>query len=119
MATKKYLDYNGLSYFFSKLKTLINNSKTEVDITRSATVTTSTIADNSTITVPRYKVGNNSLQVYVLGEKLIKASSTAGTNGHYTEVGTTGAISTQIKLANIGQSIPKGTPIEFVVFGNY
>ena len=50
---------------------------------------------------------------------MIKASSTAGTNGHYTEVGNTGAISTQIKLANIGQSIPKGTPIEFVVFGNY
>lgn len=119
MATKKYLDYNGLSYFFSKLKSLIDANKSEVDITRSVTITTSAIADNSTITVPRYKVGNDSLQVYVLGEKLIKASSTAGTNGHYTEVGTAESISTQIKLANIGQSIPKGTPIEFVVFGNY
>lgn len=119
MATKKYLDYNGLSYFFLKLKEMIQESSGELTINRSVTITTAAIADNSTITVPKYKVGNNSLQVYVLGEKLIKATSTSGTNGHYTEVGTTGNTSTQIKLANIGQSIPKGTPIEFVVFGSY
>lgn len=116
MATKKYLDYNGLSYFFSKLKSLLSK---QTKISRSVTITTAAIADNSTITTPRYQVGNNSLEVYVLGEKLIKASSSTGSDGHYTEVGSSGGTSTQIKLANIGQSIPKGTPIEFVVRGTY
>lgn len=116
MATKKYLDYNGLSYFFQKLKPLISN---QAKITRSVTITTEEIADNSTIDTPAYQVGNNSLEVYVLGEKLILASSSTGSDGHYTEVGNTGSTSNQIKLANIGQSIPKGTPIEFIVYGTH
>lgn len=113
----KYLDYNGLSYFFQKMKTLINNRLGKV---QEHIITTSTIADNSTITSPiKYEVGNDSLEVYLMGEKLVKADPDHGVDGHYLEVGTKGSVSTQIKLYNIGQSIPKGIVIEFVVDGNY
>lgn len=46
----------------------------------------------------KYKVGAGVLDVYLNGERLIKSSDEAGTDGHYTEVGTAGATSNQIKL---------------------
>ena len=82
------------------------------------TILTSAIEDNSTITIPlTYQVGNNSLQVYVLGERLIKVDGNK--DGHYKEVGTAGSTSNQIQLNNIGQSIPVGTVISYVVTGDY
>ena len=82
------------------------------------TILTSAIADNSTITIPlTYQVGNNSLQVYVLGERLIKVDGNK--DGHYKEVGTAGSTSNQIQFNNIGQSIPVGTVISYVVTGDY
>lgn len=82
------------------------------------TILESAIEDNSTITIPvTYQVGNNSLEVYVLGERLVKVDGNK--DGHYTEVGTTGKTSNQIQLHNIGQSIPVGTVITYVVTGDY
>lgn len=82
------------------------------------TILESAIEDNSTITIPiTYQVGNNSLEVYVLGERLVKVDGDK--DGHYTEVGTTGQTSNKIQLHNIGQSIPVGTVITYVVTGDY
>lgn len=46
----------------------------------------------------KYKVGARVLDIYLNGERLIKSSDEAGTDGHYVEVGTAGATSNQIKL---------------------
>ena len=82
------------------------------------TILESAIEDNSTITIPvTYQVGNNSLEVYVLGERLVKVDGDK--DGHYTEVGTTGQTSNQIQLHDIGQNIPVGTVITYVVTGDY
>ena len=82
------------------------------------TILESAIEDNSTITIPvTYQVGNNSLEVYVLGERLVKVDGDK--DGHYTEVGTAGQTSNKIQLHNIGQSIPVGTGITYVVTGDY
>lgn len=44
-----------------------------------------TISNGYTVTLPvKYQVGNNSLELYLSGEKLIKQEGTA--DGHYTEV---------------------------------
>lgn len=82
------------------------------------TILDTAIEDNSTITIPvTYQVGNNSLEVYVLGERLVKVDGNK--DGHYTEVGTAGQTSNQIQLHDIGQSIPVGTVIMYVVTGDY
>lgn len=53
----------------------------------------------ATVTLPNsYKVGAGVLDVYLNGERLIKSSDEAGTDGHYAEVGTAGATSNQVKL---------------------
>lgn len=50
------------------------------------------------VTLPcNYKVGAEVLDVYLNGERLVKADST-DTEGHYYEVGTNGAISNKIKI---------------------
>lgn len=78
----------------------------------------SEIEDNSTITVPfNYQVGNNSLEIYVFGERLVKVEGDK--DGHYTEVGEEGTTSNQIQLHDIGQNIPVGTVITYVVTGDY
>lgn len=64
----------------------------EAEIMNTISTGTVTIASGTTITngyevtLPiKYEVGNNSLTLYLAGEKLIKA--TDDTDGHYTEVG--------------------------------
>lgn len=82
------------------------------------TILDAEIEDNSTITIPvTYEVGNNSLEVYVLGERLVKVDGDK--DGHYTEIGETGSLSNQIQLHNIGQNIPVGTVIMYVATGKY
>lgn len=82
--------------------------------------TTAEIADNSQITVPlSYQVGNGSLLVFCLGEKLIKADPDNNIDGHYIEIGNSGAMSNKIQLYNIGQSVPIGTAFEFMVPSGY
>lgn len=79
-----------------------------------ATITTSTtIAQNTDYTIPlNYCVGNNSLEIYYMGEKLIKGT-------HYIEVGTAGAVSNKIQFYNWGQAVPANRTIEFIVKGVY
>lgn len=82
------------------------------------TIVDTPIEDNSIITIPlNYQVGNNSLEVYVFGERLVKVDGDK--DGHYTEIGDNGSISNQIQLHDIGQSIPIGTVITYVVTGDY
>ena len=78
------------------------------------TITTQeTIAENTDYTIPlNYKVGADVLEVYYMGEKLIKGT-------HYIEVGNTGAISNTIQFYNWGQDVPANRTIEFVVRGVY
>lgn len=117
MAVKEYLDKGGLSYFFSKLKVYI---KGMLGVKQAHWTTTTEIADNSEITIPlKYEVGNDSLSVYCMGEKLVKADPANSLDGHYIEVGTTGGVSTKIQLYNIGQSVPVGITFEVVVHGIY
>lgn len=60
---------------------------------------TADTAKGATVTLPNsYKVGAGVLDVYLNGERLIKSSDEAGTDGHYVEVGTAGATSNQVKL---------------------
>lgn len=60
---------------------------------------TADTAKGATVTLSKkYKVGAGVLDVYINGERLIKSSDEAGTDGHYVEVGEAGAVSNQIKL---------------------
>ena len=97
--------------------TNLNNIENELELLytiQTSTVTTSTtIAENTDYTIPlNYKVGDNSLEVIYMGEKLIKGT-------HYIEVGNTGAVSNTIQFYNWGQSVPTGRTIEFIVRGVY
>ena len=75
--------------------------------------TTEQIAQNTNYTIPiNYHVGDNSLEVYYQGTKLIK-------NEHYIEVGTEGETSNIIQFYNWGQSVPTDRLIEFRVKGVY
>lgn len=83
-------------------------------------ITEQEIPDNSELDIPlKYQVGNGSLQVYFMGEKLIKAKPEDNIDGHYIEVGEVGAISQKIQFYQIGTTIPTGMKIEFVVSSGY
>lgn len=71
------------------------------------------------ITIPcYYKVGEDVLDVYLNGERLIKSSDDAGTDGHYREIGDTESISNKIKTTT-DWSLSKGDVISLVVRGDY
>lgn len=71
------------------------------------------------ITLPcYYKVGEEVLDVYLNGERLLKSSDDAGTDGHYREIGTTGSISNKIKTTT-DWSLATGDVLELVVRGEY
>ena len=81
--------------------------------THTTLTTTTPIAENTNYTIPlNYKVGSNTLDIYYMGEKLVK-------NEHYIEVGESGAVSNIIQFKDWGQSVPKDRIIEFVVRGEY
>lgn len=65
-----------------------------------------------------YKVGQDTLDVYLNGEKLIKSSDAVGTDGHYQEIGETNSISNQMKTTT-DWSLETGDILEFVVRGDY
>lgn len=91
-------------------KVKISKLKTE---THTTLTTTAPIPENTNYTIPlNYKVGSNVLEIYYMGEKLVK-------DEHYIEVGETGAISNIIQFKDWGQSVPKDRIIEFVVKGEY
>lgn len=71
------------------------------------------------ITIPcYYKVGEEVLDVYLNGERLLKSTDDAGTDGHYQEVGDTGSISNKIKTTT-DWSLATGDVLELVVRGEY
>lgn len=92
--------------------------KKDVIINRNVIVTTAEIPQNTDYTIPiPYKVGNNSLEVYYMEDKLVK--TTDDLEGHYKEVGEVGSISNKIQFDRWGQAVPINRTIEFIVRGNY
>ena len=80
---------------------------------------TTAVAAGGTYTLPaKYEVGNESLDVYLNGERLIACSNTSDTLGHYYEVGTSGSSSSSIKLTS-DWSLAVGDVIECVIRGIY
>ena len=63
-----------------------------------------------------YKVNAGVLDVYLNGEKLIKSSDDAGTDGHYCEIGTNGSISNKIKSTS-DWNLESNDTLEFIVRG--
>ena len=57
-------------------------------------------------------MGADVLDIYYMGEKLIKGT-------HYIEVGNDGTVSNTIQFYNWGQSVPAERTIEFIVRGVY
>lgn len=90
------------------LLALIGNKTT---INRVVVVTSTEIAENTNYTIPlSYTVGDNSLEIFYMGEKLVK-------DEHYIEVGNEGEVSSIIQFYDWGQSVPVDRLIEFVVRG--
>ena len=71
------------------------------------------------ITLPcYYKVGEEVLDVYLNGERLIKSTDDTGTDGHYVEVGTADSISNKIKTTT-DWNLAEGDVLDLVVRGDY
>lgn len=71
------------------------------------------------ITLPcYYKVGEEVLDVYLNGERLIKSNDDSGTDGHYREVGITGSISNKIKTTT-DWNLEADDVLDLVVRGEY
>lgn len=89
-------------------------TKSNLQKIQKATITTTTeIAENTNYTIPlNYKVGADVLDIFYMGEKLIKGT-------HYIEVGNDGEVSNTIQFYNWGQAVPSGRTIEFIVRGVY
>lgn len=86
----------------------LTEHKYHLDITENITAMTN-------ITLPfYYKVGENCLDVYYTGERLIR--NTINVEGHYNEIGEEGNISNQIQ---VGWDITEGRYFDFVVRGEY
>lgn len=82
--------------------------KITADTEKGATVT---ISNN-------YKVDAGVLDIYLNGERLVKSSDEAGTDGHYVEVGEEGTISNQIKLTS-DWNLNTGDNLEIIVRGEW
>lgn len=65
-----------------------------------------------------YKVGNNVLDVFYNGERLLLSSDEQGTNGHYCEVGEANSISNVIKTT-IDWKCKTNDYFEFIIRGEY
>ena len=97
----------------NEIKRVVNENADEIIEAKSIINTTTEIAENTNYTIPlNYKVGSDVLDIYYMGEKLIKGT-------HYIEVGTTGSVSNTIQFYNWGQAVPSGRTIEFIVRGVY
>lgn len=80
---------------------------------------TADTAKGATVTLSKkYKVGAGVLDIYLNGERLIKSSDEAGTDGHYVEVGEAGAVSNQIKLTT-DWNLSSGDYLEIVTRGEW
>lgn len=88
--------------------------------TKKATIhITADTAKGAVVTLPLfYFYGDDSLDVYLNGERLILSSDEAGTSGHYTQVGEAKSTSNQIKLTN-DWNLEEGDYLEVVVKGEW
>lgn len=95
-----------------KVSTILKETSSLIKITADT-------AKGATVTLTKkYKVGAGVLDVYTNGERLIKSSDEAGTDGHYVEVGNAGTTSNQIKLTN-DWNLEEGDYLEVVVKGEW
>lgn len=97
----------------NEIKRVVNENADEIIEAKSIITTTEEISENTNYTIPlNYKVGADVLDIFYMGEKLIKGT-------HYIEVGNTGEVSNTIQFYNWGQAVPSGRTIEFIVRGVY
>lgn len=97
----------------NEIKEVVNENADYIVINSYIVTTETEIAENTDYEIPcYYKVGEDVLDIYYMGEKLIK-------DIHYKEVGTAGTISNKIQFYNWGQAVPTSRTIEFVVRGVY
>lgn len=90
---------------------LVDEIGTQTQSEREVLTLEQAIQENTEYEIPiKYEVGNNSLEIYYQGTKLIKGIE-------YLEVGTEGTFSNKIKFHNWGQNVPVGRTIEFIVRG--
>lgn len=76
---------------------------------------TTAVESMGQVTLPfYYKVGSDCLDVFYMGERLIK--NTSDVEGHYNEVGDAGSISNKIQ---VGWKVNIGRYFDFVVRGDY
>lgn len=105
--------WNGEEWTEVGIDTDFTDLEKSLVIQSSIITTTTEIAENINYTMPlNYKVGADVLDIFYMGEKLIKGT-------HYIEVGNTGSVSNTIQFYNWGQAVPTGRTIEFIVRGVY
>lgn len=106
-------DITDIQSDISNIQDDIEEINDEIAINKSTVTTSAAILENTDYTIPlNYKVGADVLDIYYMGEKLVKGT-------HYIEVGNTDSISNKIQFYNWGQSVPTGRTIEFIVRGVY
>lgn len=102
------------------LNTMQDNIEEDINSTKSHKyhlIITEDIDAGANVTLPcYYAVGQNVLDVYVDGERLLLSSDDAGTDGHYREVGE--GISNIIKTTT-DWSLEVGDYLDLVVRGDY
>lgn len=110
-----YTPVKGTDYFTEKEKQeIITNYINKYKL---AITTTSTAG--AEITIPcYYVVGQDTLDVYLNGERLLLSSDDAGTDGHYREVGTSGSVSNIIKTTT-DWNLESGDVLDLEVKGEY
>lgn len=102
---------------------IVENLKDKINETQKVYKYTLQISESTLagaeITLPcYYKVGQDVLDVYLNGERLINSSDETGTDGHYVEVGDADSISNKIKMTS-DWSVSAGMIFEFAVKGEY
>lgn len=105
-----YWDSTGIVHNKKILSEIIDVNKYKLTITADKTA-------GEEIEIPcKYKVGADVLDVYLNGERLIKSSDDAGTDGHYCEIGSNGSISNKIKSTS-DWNLESNDTLEIVVRG--
>lgn len=84
----------------------------------SLAITTNSTAGAEIILPCYYIVGQDTLDVYLNGERLLLSSDDSGTDGHYREVGTSGSVSNKIKTTT-DWNLESGDVLDLEVKGEY
>ena len=105
------LNKETMDTFQTNIKKAIDNINTNKDMYQKNITIQEEIIENTNYTIPlKYIVGNNSLEIYYMGERLIK-------DVHYIEVGEINSISNTIQFKDWGMNVPIDRQIEFIVKG--